>query len=147
MTCAGISEPIANSGWRRSARSPVLRKNSTAISPRDHHGRIQADNLAHLDRISKSKDTRHAWSAVRFISGRESKTTGKSLLYKGRVHASECAKASSFVQEYARISGHKGDKDSMEVDLQCTKRSTPITLRQQIEEAFTTVNFSCRFLN
>ena len=51
----------------------------------------------HLDRISKSNYAMQAWSTVRSLSGRESHTTGKSLLYKGRVYASYRAKASEFV--------------------------------------------------
>ena len=93
----------------------------------------------HLDRISKSKVAKQAWSTVCSFYGRESHTTGKSLLYKGRVYASDRAKAFAFVQEYAKISGGKSDKDSRKVvmGLQCPKRSTHTTTKHQIEEAIT----------
>ena len=68
-----------------------------------------------LDRISKSKDAKEVWSTVRSLSGREIHTTGKSLLYRGRVYASDRAKASAFIQEYAMISSRKSDKDSRKV--------------------------------
>ena len=73
------------------------------------------------------------------LSGREFHTTGKSFLLKGRVYAFDRIKASTFVQEYAKISGRKRDKDAMKVvtGLGCHKRSARTTPRQQIEEAFT----------
>ena len=64
----------------------------------------------HFDWISKSKDAKHAWSTVRSLTGRESHTTGRSLLYRGRVYASDHAKASAFGQENAKISGRKSNK-------------------------------------
>ena len=78
-------------------------------------------------------------STVRSLSGKESHTTGKYLLYKGRMYVSDRAKASTFVQEYAKISGRKSDKDSRKVvmGLRCPKRSTLTTQSQQIEEVFT----------
>ena len=67
---------------------------------------------SHLDRISKSKDAKQAWSSERFLPGSESHTTGKLLLYNGRAYASDRAKTSAFDQEYAKISGRKSDKDT-----------------------------------
>ena len=48
-------------------------------------------------------------------------------------------KASAFVQEYAKISVHKSNKDSRKVvmHLRFLKRSTRTTPSQQIEETFT----------
>ena len=61
----------------------------------------------HLDNISPSKDTKLAQSTVRSLSGKESHTTGMSLLHSARVYASDGANASDFIQEYAKISGSK----------------------------------------
>ena len=88
---------IGNSGWRRTARPPLTEQTKRATWHRN------------LDRISKSKDAKQAWSTVRFLHSRESNSTGKSLLYKGRVYASDHAKASAFVQEYTMISSCKSD--------------------------------------
>ena len=76
---------------------------------------------------------------MRSLSGKESYTTGMSLLCKCSVYASGCAKSSTFVQEYAMISSRKSDKDCRKavIDLRCLTRSTRSTTRQQIEEAFT----------
>ena len=92
-----------------------------------------------MDRISKSKYAKQTWSTMRTLSGKESHTTGQSSLYKGRVYASERAKASPFDQEYAKISGRKNDKESRKafMDLRCPTRSTRTSTMQQIEEAFT----------
>ena len=77
---------------------------------------------------------------MRSLSGRESHTTEESLLYRGREYASDRTKASAYVQEYAKISGHKSDKDSRKavMDLRCLTRSTHTTPMKQMEEAFTT---------
>ena len=69
----------------------------------------------HLDMISISKDAKQAWSTVCSLSGRQSHTTGESLLYKGREYVSYRAKASAFARENAKISGRKSDKDSRKV--------------------------------
>ena len=76
---------------------------------------------------------------MRSLSGKESYTTGMSLLRKCSVYASGCAKALTFVQEYAMISGRKSDKDCRKavIDLRCLTRSTRSTTRQQIDEGFT----------
>ena len=78
---------------------------------------------------------------MRFLSGKESHTTGKFLLYKGSVHASDRTKASAFVEEYAKISVRKSDKGSRKavMVLRCPTRSTRTTPWQQIEVAFTPV--------
>ena len=103
----------------------------------------------HLVRTSKSKVAKQALSTVRSLSVKESRTTGKSILYRGRVYASNRSEVSTYVQEYAEISGRKSDKDSRKaiMDLLCPTRSTRTTPRQQIEEAFTPVNVSRCFLN
>ena len=78
-----------------------------------------------------------AWSTVRTLSGRVSHTTGSSLLYK--LYASDREKASAFLQEYAEISVRQSDEDPRKVvmALRWPKRSTRLSPRQQIEEAFT----------
>ena len=55
------------------------------------------------------------------------------------VCASDRAKASAFVQESAKISGRKSDKDSREVVIvhRCPILATRTTPRQLTEEAFT----------
>ena len=55
------------------------------------------------------------------------------------MYASDRAKASAFVQDYTKISGHKSGNDSRKVvmDLRCLKRFICTTRRQQVEEAFT----------
>ena len=144
--CAGISEPIANSGWKRTARSPDSLK-----YPR---GNLVLGCLLYwllarnLDRIAKSKDAKQAWSIVRSLSGKGCHTTGKSTLFTSRVYASDRDKASAFVKEYAKISSRKSFKDSRiaVMDLRCLTRPTRTTKRQQIKEAFNPVNFSRRFL-
>ena len=87
-------------------------------------------------RISKSKDAKQAWSTVHSLSNRESHATVKSLLYRGRVYASDRSKTSAFDQEYTKISGYKSDMDSRKavMDLRCLTRSTRTTPRQQINE-------------
>ena len=72
------------------------------------------------------------------LFGKECQTTGRSLLYRGRLHASNHAKATAFVQEYVENSGRKCDKDSVKavMDLRCLTRSTRNNPRQQMEEAF-----------
>ena len=73
------------------------------------------------------------------LSGKESHTTGMYLLCKGRMCVSDRAKVSKIVQEFAKISGRKGDKDSRKavMDRRFPTRYTPTTPRPQIEEAFT----------
>ena len=61
--------------------------------------------------MSKSKDTKQVWFTVRSLSSRKSYTTGKFLLCEGRVYAIDRAMTSAFVQEYAKVSGRKSDKD------------------------------------
>ena len=127
IRCAEISEPIAKSGLKK---------------PRDHqtHRRIQAATWhRHLDRIFKLKEAKQAWFTVRYLSRKESRTIGIPLLYIGKVHNSDCAKASAFIQQNSEISGRKSVKDSRRVvmDLRCLTRSTLSTLRQQIKEALT----------
>ena len=93
----------------------------------------------HLDRIFKPKDAKQSWSTVRSLSGKESHTTGKSLLYRGRVYASFRSKASAFIQDYSEIGCLKNDRDSRKavMDLRCITRSTRTTPWLQIEETFT----------
>ena len=75
---------------------------------------------------------------MRSLSGRESRTTRKSLPHSGRLYASDRAMASPFVQEYAKIRGRKCDKDSRKVVnyLRCPRRYIRTTPRQYVEEAF-----------
>ena len=61
--------------------------------------------------------TKLTWCTVRCLSGKESHTTEKSLLYKGSVYITDSAKASAFVQEYEKISGLRSDKDSRKADI------------------------------
>ena len=86
----------------------------------------------HLDRISKSKDSKQACSTVRSLSGRESDTTEKSLLYNGRVYACNRSKASSFVEEYAKINCRKCVEDYLKTIHQFRKLNVEVkTLRLQ----------------
>ena len=75
---------------------------------------------------------------MRSLSDKESHTTGKSLLYRGRAYASDRAQASVFVQKYAKVCDRESAMDSRKavMDLRCLNRSTPTTPSQQIDEAF-----------
>ena len=100
ISCAVISEPITN--W--------LEANWKITSLTEYS--VLATWHRHLDRISKSNDVKQAWPTLRSLLGDGSHTTGKSVLYGGRVYVSHCAMASAFVQEYEKICCHKSDKDS-----------------------------------
>ena len=67
---------------------------------------------AHLEEVTHSKDAKKAWAVVTSLNGSARAQDGKTLVYKGRECVSDKAKASSFIQEYATVSGRKSDRSS-----------------------------------
>ena len=121
----------------RSNRKQLLETNSEITRLTEESK--QATWHRHLDRISKSNNA----------NGRETHTTGKSLLYKRRVYASDRAKASADVQVYAKINGRKSYKDirKVDMDLRCPKRSKRTTRGSRSKRPSPLVNLSRRFLS
>ena len=75
---------------------------------------------------------------MRSLSGKESRYTGKWLLYRCGVYASDSAKASAFIQEYVANSSRKSVRlfRKAVMDQRCLARSILTPPRLQIEEAF-----------
>ena len=67
---------------------------------------------AHLEEVTRTKDTKKAWAVMKSLNGTARAQYGKTLVYKGRENVSDKAKASAFIQEYATVGGRKNDRSS-----------------------------------
>ena len=67
---------------------------------------------AHHEELTRTKDVKKAWAVVKSLNGSTRAQDGKTLVYKGREYVSDKAKSSAFIQEYATVSGRKGDRSS-----------------------------------
>ena len=94
---------------------------------------------ANLDGISEQKDARKAWEVVKRLSGVTPPQAGKTLTYQGRQYVTDQAKASAFVQEYAKVSGRHSDKSTRRANrqLKATLKGNSWSPRQESEEEFT----------
>ena len=94
---------------------------------------------SHLSSISEDKDIKKAWDVVKSLSGSNQSQAGKTLIYNGIEYASDTAKASAFVQEYAQISGKKSDKDTRQAlrRLRRVKKGQSSSPRQEAEDNLT----------
>ena len=93
---------------------------------------------AHLEEVTRTKDAKKAWTVVKSLNGSARAQDGKTLVYKGREYVSDKAKASSFIQEYATVSGRKSDRSSRRA-VREHRSGVRILLgspRQELEQAF-----------
>ena len=89
--------------------------------------------------MTRTKDAKKAWAAVKSLNGSARAQDWKILVYKGRVYESDKAKASTFMQECATVSGRKSDRSSRRAvrELQSGVRRQLGSPHQEIEQAFT----------
>ena len=94
---------------------------------------------AHLEEVTRTKDANKAWAVVKSLNWLARAQDGKTLVCKGREYVSDKAKASTFTQEYATVSGRKSDRSSRRAvrELRSGVRRLLGSPRQELEQAFT----------
>ena len=93
---------------------------------------------AHLEEVTRMKDAKKAWAVVKSLNGLARAQDGETLVYKGREYMSDNTKASTFIQEYATVSGRKSDRSSRRAvrELRSGVRRLLGSPRQELEQAF-----------
>ena len=92
---------------------------------------------AHLEEVTRTKDTKNAWTVVMNLNVSARAQDGKTLVYKGCEYVSDKAKASAFIQEYVTVSGRKSDRSSRRAvrELRSGVRRLLGSTRQELEQA------------
>ena len=92
-----------------------------------------------LEEVTRTKDAKKAWAVVKSLNGSAQAQDGKTLVYKGREYVSDKAMASTFIQEYATVSGRKSDRSSRRDvrELRSGVRRLLGSPRQELEQAST----------
>ena len=95
---------------------------------------------AHLEEVTRTKDAKKAWAVVKSLNGSARAQDGKTIVYKDREYVSDKAYVSTFIQEYAIVSGRKSDRSSRRAvrELRSGVRRLLGSPRQELEQAFTT---------